>query len=148
MAIAAACPKCQRERRPGEDACARCGLVVTRWEGFAAVSVGLAGHPLLDGLWAAVEADWNDGAAHERFLDQAASARRLDVAAARYGAARRTRPGDARAESGLKRAALLVERLLEVERTTPVPSGTRLVQLALAFTLAGLALLLFWARFH
>ena len=42
------CPKCQRERLPGEDSCARCGLLVTRWEGFA---VEDPTHPALDEPW-------------------------------------------------------------------------------------------------
>jgi hypothetical protein len=102
------CPKCERARRPGEEACAQCGLLVARW---ASYSDEPPEHPALDPAWSALEASWQDEAAHARFLDLAATSGGLDLAAARYRAARRRRPGDPVAEAGLKRALTLAEHL-------------------------------------
>jgi hypothetical protein len=145
MAIAPVCPKCRRERRPGEDACARCGLLVTRWEGWVDDAPA---HPLLDGLWAACEADWQDAAVHDRFLEQATAAGELDVAAARYRAACRQRPGDARAQAGLKRTLVLVENQIEQRPPSSASLARWLPALAaLAVAVALLAMLL-WPRAH
>jgi hypothetical protein len=153
MAIAHVCPKCRRERRAGEDACARCGLLVTRWEGW---SGDPPAHPLLDGLWAACEADWEDPAAHERFLEQAVAAGGLDVAAARYRAAHRQRQGDARAEAGLLRATRLADAqltALQIGRAGRTGlfatrwGGLLVGAAALAIALALFALAL-WPRAH
>jgi hypothetical protein len=103
-----ACPKCQRERRPGEAACARCGLEVDRWDGFAAAPPA---HEALDAAWAALLTSWEDNDAHRRFLEAAAHMDALDIAAARYQERRREYPSDARADTGLRRAASLAENL-------------------------------------
>lgn len=102
------CPKCQRERRPAEDACARCGLLVARWEGF---QVEFPSFEPVDTAWAELLKAWEDDGAHRRFLDGAAHAGGLDVAAARYRQILRERPADPRAEGGLRRAASLAENL-------------------------------------
>jgi hypothetical protein len=138
MSIASACPKCGRERKPGEDACARCGLLVARWATFATAAPA---HPELDALWAAVDAGWDDDAAHARFLDEAARLGALDVAAARYGK-RLRQENDARARVGLERAALLAERLhaADVAATPAEPAARWLKVLGVA-----LAALLFVA---
>jgi hypothetical protein len=121
------CPKCDRERHAGEAACARCGLLVERWDTFVAEAPR---HPLLDPLWEALcdPARWRDEAAHARFLDEAARTGGLDLAAARYRAASRERPEDARAQAGLARAALLAERLHDAGAHGRVEA--RLVRLA------------------
>ncbi|MFI5289688.1 MAG: hypothetical protein ACHQ17_08555, partial [Polyangia bacterium] len=69
MRIATSCPKCQRERRPGEDACARCGLLVARWEGFL---LELPLLPPVDQAWDELLRAWHDDEAHRRFLQIAA----------------------------------------------------------------------------
>src|SRR5579883_1192808 len=83
MAELGACPKCARVRQPGEDACARCGLLVTRWDGFVP---DVSPHPLVDAAWEALLASWEDDGAHKRFLELSVSAGALDLAAARYRA--------------------------------------------------------------
>lgn len=97
-------------------------------------------HPALDPAWAALQPSWQDQAAHARFLELAASSGGLDLAAARYRAARKQRPGDALADAGLKRALMLAEHLhvasAQGERR---PSGV-LLRL-LGFTLTALILL-------
>src|SRR3954468_19294973 len=95
--LATACPKCQRERMPGEDACARCGLLVARWEGFAAEEPT---HPALEEPWKKLEATWGDDAAHTAFLELAATVEGLDVAAARYRRRKLAQPGDEKAGGG------------------------------------------------
>lgn len=117
------CPKCQRERRPGEDACARCGLLVTRWEGF---SEDVAKLEPVDAAWEALKREWHDEDAHRRFLDLSAQVSGLDVAAAHYRRAARERPDDPRPEMMLKRAFMLAQNLYaaraQAERTQ-LPSG-------------------------
>jgi hypothetical protein len=115
------CPKCQQERRDGASSCPRCGLVVVRWERFAATAPPI--DPVLDAPWASLEAAWADDAAHSRFLDAAAGADALDVAAAHYRRRRQADPDDARAAGGLERTLLLAQRIYqaraEAERTVP-----------------------------
>ncbi len=102
------CPKCQRERRPAEDACARCGLAVARWESF---TDGVTPHPAIDAAWTDLDARWSDADAHRRFLELAASADALDLAAAHYKKRLGSDPSDERARKGLERAASLAETL-------------------------------------
>jgi hypothetical protein len=121
--VATVCPKCHRERKPGEDSCARCGLLVTRWEGFVLQVPRL--EPV-EQAWQALLLSWNDDEAHRRFLEQASAYDGLDVAAALYRKARLDRPGDPRADEGLRRAAALAQNLYasrsQAERTRS-PSG-------------------------
>jgi hypothetical protein len=122
MRLVTACPKCQTERLPNARACPRCGLSVDRWEGFI---VAAPSHPLLDRLWEEVVGHWENDQAHARFLDGAASAGGLDLAAARYRIARKQRPGDGRAEAGLRRALSLAENLhhIHAHNTRPRAVG-------------------------
>src|SRR5262245_28315700 len=104
VAAATICPKCGAERAPGADSWARSGLLVSRWSGFEQPQS--LGPPAVGTLWAGVEADWDNGAPHARFLDQAAVLGALDLAAARYR--RRLLEGsDVRAQAGLDRAVRL-----------------------------------------
>jgi hypothetical protein len=118
-----ACPKCGRERRPGEEACARCGLRTALWDGWREEMPSI---PALDEAWEKLQHEWEDERAHRRFLEQAAQLDALDLAAAHYRQRRRENPNDARAEEGLKRAAQLAVNVYaqkaQAERTTP-PSG-------------------------
>jgi hypothetical protein len=122
------CPKCQRERLPAEDSCARCGLLVTRWEGFAAEEPT---HPALEEPWEKLVASWQDDEAHARFLELAASVDGLDVAAARYRKRKQADPNDAKAEHGLVRAVTMAQTLYvaraEAERPPMAPVVVKLV---------------------
>lgn len=141
------CPKCQRERKPGEDACARCGLLVARWDGFV---LELPSVPEVDAAWTALAEAWHDAEAHRRFLELASSLDALDVAAAHYREAKRARPGDPRADDGLRRAVSLAESLYAQKAQaarTRMPSGwLRAAGLVGAIVVLTVALgLLFWA---
>ncbi len=131
------CPKCERARQPGEHACARCGLLVARW---AVYSDEPPAHPALDPVWEALQASWQDQATHARFLELAASSGGLDLAAARYRAARKQRPGDALADAGLQRALVLAEHLhVAAAQSERRPTG--FVLRLVGFTLTALVLL-------
>jgi hypothetical protein len=123
-----ACPKCQRERMPGDDACGRCGLLVMRWEGFAAEEPS---HPALEEPWQQLEAAWNEDAAHTRFLELASTFDGLDVAAAKYRRRQLAEPGDERAARGLQRAVNMAQTLYvataEAERPPRAPAILKLV---------------------
>jgi hypothetical protein len=127
MRFQTVCPKCQRERMPAppgkEDACARCGLLVARWDGF---KVEIPSLPPLDAAWADLQNRWADDDAHRKFLDLAADLGGLDLAAAHYRTVRDERPSDVRAEAGLRRASNLAQSLYaahaQADRTR-TPSG-------------------------
>ncbi len=106
MRAAVICPKCQRERRPDESSCARCGLSSANWDRYAP-----GASDVLDEAWADLQTRWNDDDAHRKFLETAAGADALDVAAAHYRSRRDEGRSDARSEQGLRRAASLAENL-------------------------------------
>src|SRR6476469_7668813 len=108
MSLPATCPKCQRTRQAGQDACAQCGLLVTRWEGFQLEVPSL--EPV-DKAWSDLQAQWTDDEAHQRFLDMAAQFDGLDVAAALYNKRSMDEPQDGRAREGLSRAVTLAQTL-------------------------------------
>jgi hypothetical protein len=143
VAVATVCPKCASDRPVGADSCPRCGLLVSRWSNFARPEIH---HPVLDTLWARVEAEWSDEGRHARFLDQAAVLGALDVAAARYRSrlARLAEGRDegerSRAQAGLDRAVRLALQLQGVQAPDPaIASAGRLVKIAGLF----IALVLF-----
>jgi hypothetical protein len=138
MSVPPSCPKCQHPRKVGEDACARCGLLVTLWPGW---SFERPASPVLDAGWAALEPAWADEAAHARFLELAASVGELELAAARYREVERNRPDDAMARFALGRARLLVERLYAAQALgeSHRPVGGWLRGLAIASALVVLA---------
>jgi hypothetical protein len=148
MRIATSCPKCQRERRPGEDACARCGLLVARWEGFL---LELPLLPPVDQAWDELLRAWHDTEAHRRFLQIAAGSDGLDVAAAHYRQAEREHPDDPRARAGIDRAVSMAVNLYvgkSLAARTSVPSGwLRLAGLAGAIVVVLAALGLFYMLF-
>src|SRR3954468_22248237 len=98
MSLPATCPKCQRIRQPGQDACAQCGLLVTRWESFKLEVPSL--EPV-DKAWSDLQPQWTEDEAHKRFLDLAAQFDGLDVAAALYKKRSIEDPQDIRAREGL-----------------------------------------------
>ncbi|MGZ3406265.1 MAG: hypothetical protein ACXVDD_22165 [Polyangia bacterium] len=138
MRLATACPKCQRERIPGEDACARCGLLVTRWEGFA---VEEPTHPALEEPWTKLEAAWHDDAAHTRFLELAATVDGLDVAAAKYRRKKQAQPGDEKADKGLQRAVTMAHRLYVARAEAERPPRAPVILKIVGTMFAGLILL-------
>jgi hypothetical protein len=136
------CPKCARERSAGADACAGCGLLVSRWSGWAP---DLGGEPRLTPLWAEIEESWEDDARHARFLDAAAGWSALDLAAAHYRDALRRRPGDTRAQAGIDRAVRLALQLQEVAGREPaLGAGARWLKLFGVAVAAVLLLATMW----
>ncbi len=95
--------------------------MVARWAHFAADAPPV--DPVIDVPWATLEAAWDEDGAHAKFLDAAASADALDVAAAHYRRRRDGNPEDARARAGLERTLLLAQRIYQAraqsERTPP-----------------------------
>ena len=134
----AACPKCQRERLPGEDACARCGLLVARWEGFA---VEEPSHPALEEPWQKLQTEWHDDAAHARFLELASSVDGLDVAAAKYRRRQVASPGDEKAEKGLSRAVNMAQTLYKAKAAAERPPRAPVILKVVGTMFAGLILL-------
>jgi hypothetical protein len=142
MAPPTICPKCNRERLPGEDACSRCGLLVARWASFAAAEA--PSHPVLDGLWGKVEESWEDDARHARFLEEAASVGGLELAAHRYRN-RLRHENDARAQAGLERAVKMAIQLQEVTASEPVlGAGARWLKLGVLVAAALLLAATVW----
>jgi hypothetical protein len=136
--VPTACPKCQRERLPGEDACARCGLLVTRWEGFAADEPM---HPALEEPWAKLQVAWGDETAHARFLELAASVDGLDVAAAKYRKRKAAEPADTRAQWGLERAVGMAQTLYVARTRAERPPRAPVILKLVGTLFAGLILL-------
>jgi len=136
--LATACPKCQRERMPGEDACARCGLLVARWEGFA---VEEPTHPALEEPWKKLEASWSDDAAHSAFLELAATVEGLDVAAAKYRRRKLAAPEDEKAERGLQRAVSMAQTLYVAKAKAERPPRAPIILKIVGTMFAGLILL-------
>ena len=95
--------------------------MVAHWERFAASAP--PPDPVIDAPWAKLEAAWDEDAAHAKFLDAAAAADALDVAAAHYRRRRDANPDDARATSGLERTLMLAQRIYQAraqsERVPP-----------------------------
>jgi hypothetical protein len=138
MRLPMTCPKCQRERLPGEDACARCGLLIARWEGFANVEPSL---PALDEPWAELVAAWDDAEAHDRFLDLAASFDALDVAAARYRRVSLERKDDERAQTGLRQAVERAQTLYVMRAKMERPPRAPVILKLLGMMFAGVILI-------
>lgn len=133
-----ACPKCQRERLPGEDACARCGLLVARWQGFA---VEEPTHPALEEPWQKLQTEWHDDAAHTRFLELASSVDGLDVAAAKYRRRQLATPDDEKAAKGLSRAVNMAQTLYKAKAAAERPPRAPVILKIVGTMFAGLILL-------
>lgn len=136
--LATACPKCQRERMPGEDACARCGLLVARWDGFA---VEEPTHPALEEPWKQLEQSWDEDAAHSAFLELAATVEGLDVAAAKYRRRKQAAPEDQKAERGLSRAVSMAQTLYVAKAKAERPPRAPMILKIVGTMFAGLILL-------
>jgi hypothetical protein len=123
---------------PGEDACARCGLLVARWEGFA---VEEPHHPALEEPWQKLQAEWQDDAAHTRFLELAATVDGLDVAAAKYRRRQLATPDDERANKGLTRAVNMAQTLYKARAAAERPPRAPMILKIVGTMFAGLILL-------
>jgi hypothetical protein len=123
---------------PGEDSCARCGLLVARWEGFAAEEPN---HPALDEPWQKLLAEWQDDAAHTRFLELAATVDGLDIAAAKYRRMQLATPEDARAEKGLSRAVNMAQTLYKAKAQAERPPRAPIILKVVGTMFAGMILL-------
>jgi hypothetical protein len=111
---------------------------VARWDSFAA---DVPTHPALDQPWAELQAAWEDDTAHARFLEAAASADALDVAAARYRQRRQADRADGRAQKGLERAATLAQRLYQMRARSERPPKAPVVLRIAGTMFAGLILI-------
>ena|SRR5579863_8218929 len=138
MRLPMTCPKCQRERLPGEQGCARCGLLVARWDTFAHVEPML---PALDDPWRELEQAWHDPEAHDRFLQLAASFDALDVAAARYRRIARERPEDERAATGLRQSVERAHQLYVARARAERPPHAPVILKLMGTMAAGLILI-------
>jgi hypothetical protein len=123
---------------PGEDACARCGLLVARWEGFA---VEDPMHPALEEPWKKLEETWGDDAAHTAFLELAATVEGLDVAAAKYRRRKQAMPEDTKAERGLARAVSMAQTLYVAKAKAERPPRAPVILKIVGTMFAGLILL-------
>lgn len=141
------CPKCG-EGQPKAEACRRCGLIFAKWRGVEGLADASA--PRVDdaregaALWAACEAAWEDGAAHDRFLVHVQRTSAYAYAAARYRAAQAQRGGaDPVAAERLKRvramaeAALLATAAAEKNPKESTPYRASMVVLAVLVLLLG-----------
>src|SRR5688572_26390559 len=87
------CPKCARELDVNDAACRSCGLLRANFARFQRIGRRKA-DTVIETLWRAVENDWTDVAAHERFVAAAGSGFSFAAAASLYRAAARRRPDD------------------------------------------------------
>jgi hypothetical protein len=138
MRLPMTCPKCQRERMPGDEACARCGLLMERWESYAHVEPSLAA---LDDPWQALQEAWHDPEAHVRFLELAASLDGLDVAAAKYRRVTIDRPDDEAAQTGLRQSVERAQTLYVLKARMERPPRAPAILKILGTMCAGLILL-------
>lgn len=114
---APACPKCgQRAPAPNVVACARCGLLRSRWATFRAQ---IAPHPGLDPLWQAALSDWENPQRHQALHKVATTDwTLLSAVSQRYSQVLRERPDDATAK-------LAMDRLIEAAIGLPLPQQRR-----------------------
>ncbi len=130
----AACPKCGRASAPGEEACARCGLLIANFTAFAATVAPEP--PELASAWQAAEAAWGEDGAHERLLGLATAHGFLPQLARRY----RDRGDDPRSGKQLQKIAALVESAARIEgKKVGSPRTTRLLWAA-GYTVAAIVL--------
>ena len=84
------CPKCSRPARDTDQACARCGLLRSRWDSF---NSQVTSHPLLDPLWDLARSDWEEPKRHAALAAVAGQDwSALSALTQRYSAVLRERP--------------------------------------------------------
>jgi hypothetical protein len=110
------CPKCGRARADSGAACARCGLVFSRWTTKLHRAIDRSLDPEGEMLWTALLATWPDDSKHDQFAKHCAQMGRLPAAGMRYREYLDGHPGDptaARMQTrivGMATAALLPMR--------------------------------------
>lgn len=133
MNVRDACPKCGAPRRAESAACPKCGLLVSKWDTFArSVPTPTA---TLQAAWEKLQTDWQNEAAHKRFVDFAANQHELDVAAALYRAYADANPSDSRARDGMERTAKIAAVLGGRDAKIVVPGWLRWVSISVALAL-------------
>ncbi len=101
------CPKCDLVQ-PRTGACRACGLRAELFEEYALEHAEEA-PPELEALWECCEAEWDDEAAHDRFVEGAAVSLAYAYAARRYRSVLRRRGDDPIAHRQLDRLARMAE---------------------------------------
>jgi hypothetical protein len=116
--------------------------LVVRWGAYQPLELS---DPVVDAAWQKLEGNWHEPQAHARFLEAAAAADSLTVAAARYRQIRDLRPDDARATEGLRRAAQMAATLYQMRRGPLIPKNYFFFRV-IGWLSAGLVVLaLLWA---
>ncbi len=110
------CPKCGRDVEKGESACADCGLLRSRFAGFASASRAI--DPALEILWERCVQNWGDPDTHERFIAQASKSEAFAEAARHYRDHKKHHPLDSIAPSRLERLTKMAEVALLTKRPT------------------------------
>lgn len=103
------CPKCIEPREPDAQVCPRCGLVFANF-----VPEDVAPPPELAEAWRRLFAGWEDAAAHERVVLDAARLGALPQLARLYRIRLAQDPKDSRAQVGR-------ERIIALVASTPLP---------------------------
>ena len=124
--VDAHCPKCDSAVAISADACRECGLRRDLFDEFAADAERDAPAELQT-QWDALSENWDDTAAHDRFVQAASAANAYGFAARLYRRADRERGGDSTATSRLARITRMAEvallaKPLEVEDIAGVKS--------------------------
>jgi len=110
-----ACPKCRQPRRADAEACARCGLVFSRWTPEQSAGVAQLDERA-EALWAAARDNWRDEHRHAAFLEHCSQAGLLAPAGRRYRERLDADPQDAV-------AARMQQKVLAMATAGFVPSG-------------------------
>lgn len=105
---AVVCPKCGEPAPEDTAACATCGLVRERYDGFELPQDGDAPDALAE-LWESCRGSWDDPEAHDRFVKTAMVAEAYRYAAGKYRQALWENPDDSIARSRLDDVARRAE---------------------------------------
>lgn len=141
------CPKCSHPAKPSDTACARCGLLRSRW---ACWDGRPAPHPVLDPLWERALLDWQDERRHQALASVVTSDwMALSALSQRYRLVLRERPDDLMAKASLDRLIQLALLLPAPMKGAGAPLGPRLLRgaVGILLLLASLGLMLaLWRR--
>jgi hypothetical protein len=147
------CPKCG-DPQPEAVACRSCGLLATRMAEFAR-NRDRDEAPVVRAAWDALEARWDDPAAHDAFLKLVATETAYPWAAQRYREVQRARPDDRRAPEQLARIARMAEATLratamrkEKPSETPYRNTILILALMVLLIIGAVAFALVSSRMH
>ena len=131
------CPKCSRGRQAHEHACARCGLLVSRFAAHrhAQSAIDPAG---LAALWGECVAAWDTAVLHDRYLDEARRLEALPLAARRYRKHLVDHPGDPVSVRRLGQIAFLSETIVRSEAKAFISPLTGRLMRFVGMTMAAL----------